>query len=98
MSCINEQRKKDINHVRILAETYSKGTEQDIDIVQKNIAGIGKTFDFVPTKENSIKAIETIKFRKLKSKDVLLDTGKPNGKLAPIKPAKIRSKSRKPIE
>ena len=94
MSCLNERRKRDINHIRILAKVYGKATKQDVDIINS----VNKTFDFVPSKTNKKEAIETIKFRELKSKPILSDIGDTGNE--PVKPKKRKSKpkpDRKPL-
>lgn len=62
MSCLNNRRMKDINHVRGLAKQFSNGTKQNVDIIKQNKSGVGEVYDFVLSANNKQQAIETIAY------------------------------------
>ena len=62
MSCLNNRRMKDINHVRALAKQFSNVTEQDVDIVKNYKSGVGEVYDFVLSANNKQPAIEKIAY------------------------------------
>lgn len=62
MSCLNNRRMKDINHVRALAKQFSNVTEQDVDIVKNYKSGVGEVYDFVLSANNKQPSIEKIAY------------------------------------
>lgn len=62
MSCLNNRRMKDINHVRALAKRFSNGTKENVDIIEQNKSGVGEVYDFVLSANNKQEAIETIAY------------------------------------
>lgn len=74
MSCLNNQRMKDINHVRALAKQWSNSNEQNVDIIKVQKSGVGEVYDFVLSANNKQTAIETIAYvRDDNSESVLSD-------------------------
>ena len=93
MSCLNNRRMKDVNHVIALAAAYGKSIKKDIDIIKVSKSGIGEVYDFIETDQNKQEAVKTISFvRKDSSPDILQDSG--SERISTIKTKRKDSKSR----
>ena len=77
MACCNgDPRMKDLNHVRILAQTYAdREGISEIIIYETNEPPIGKAYNFEPAAYGRKDIVETIYIRDDKSTEVLSDNG-----------------------
>lgn len=75
MSCLNNRRMMDIEHVRKLAKVFSDNEKKTVFIFKTNRSGIGEVYDFtiIPV-ENAVETINYISNDN--SKNFLLNSGK----------------------
>lgn len=95
MSCLNNQRMKDINHVRALAKQFSNVTEQNVDIVKTNRSGVGEVYDFILSANNKQEAVETIAYVRVDHSESVLSDHE-NERVQPTSIEQTKKSKRKP--
>ena len=62
MSCLNNQRMKNLDYVRVLAKTLANVNQQNVDILKLERSGIGEVYDYVLSENNDKKPFETVAY------------------------------------